>query len=163
MTKIKILTFKITTALLIAFWMLVITGFSAQPGDDSASLSGAVAAIVVSVEENLTGNTLSDVDRQERIDFWQFPVRKAAHFSVYAVLGLLFYLHLLLYPISQRKQVLLAWLFTTLFAIIDETHQIFVPGRVGSVVDVLIDSAGGITAIFTADTIRSLKLRKVDK
>ena len=34
-----------------------------------------------------------------------------------------------------------------LYAITDEIHQLFIPGRNGNVVDVLIDSCGGLIGI----------------
>ena len=41
-----------------------------------------------------------------------------------------------------KKRYLFAACISVLFAISDEIHQLFVPGRAGSAVDVLIDSVG---------------------
>lgn len=47
---------------------------------------------------------------------------------------------------AKRVPLLKAWAVTwilgTLYAVTDEFHQLFVPGRVGAVMDVCIDSAG---------------------
>ena len=84
-------------------------------------------------------------------------IRKAAHMTEYTVLGasvciLFFYLA----DMRRCKNVSRiglaggAWVFTVLFAVTDEIHQAFVPGRGPSVTDVLIDAVGvavGIGAV----------------
>ncbi len=42
---------------------------------------------------------------------------------------------------------LVSWLLTVLYAITDEIHQTFVPGRSGRVTDVLIDAAGAAVGV----------------
>ena len=73
-----------------------------------------------------------------------FLVRKTAHFTEYAILGALFYLNLIQFPKlnSHPKKLLLSILFSFLYAITDEIHQIFVPGRSAQLRDVLIDTLG---------------------
>ena len=71
-------------------------------------------------------------------------MRKTAHFTEYAILGALFYLNLIQFPKlnSRIKKLLLPILFSFLYAITDEIHQIFVPGRSAQFRDVLIDTLG---------------------
>ncbi len=86
---------------------------------------------------------------EERIGIVHFLVRKAAHFTEYAVLGLLaaraFY--------SSSHQLLRRWWFVAgLFliiiqALVDEYHQSFVPSRSASFLDSIIDIAGGFMAL----------------
>ena len=73
-----------------------------------------------------------------------FLVRKTAHFTEYAILGALFYLNLIQFPKlnSHIKKLLLPILFSFLYAITDELHQVFVPGRSAQFRDVLIDTLG---------------------
>ena len=73
-----------------------------------------------------------------------FLVRKTAHFTEYAILGALFYLNLIQFPKlnSHIKKLLLPILFSYLYAITDELHQVFVPGRSAQFRDVLIDTLG---------------------
>ena len=40
-----------------------------------------------------------------------------------------------------------AWAFATAYAVTDEVHQMFVPGRAGMVTDVLLDSAGVLVGV----------------
>lgn len=67
--------------------------------------------------------------------------RKIAHASVYAALTLLWWWAF----IPQRpgkRALLLAVAISFLYAVSDEFHQSFVDGRVGSPIDVAIDSVG---------------------
>jgi VanZ family protein len=65
---------------------------------------------------------------------WDFVLRKLAHALEFAVLGLL------LARALGRAGV--AFALGALYAVSDEIHQSFVPGRAASLRDVLLDSAG---------------------
>ena len=65
---------------------------------------------------------------------WDLVLRKLAHGAEFAVLGAL-----LLRALREELPALLAGLA---YAVTDELHQHFVPGRIGSPLDVAIDSAG---------------------
>ena len=69
-------------------------------------------------------------------------VRKAAHFTNY---GILFWL-LIRGPMTGRPYAALG--FCVLYALLDEGHQIFVPGRTASLYDVAIDSSGALFSRF---------------
>ena len=49
-----------------------------------------------------------------------------------------------------------AWLFAAAYAVIDECHQLFVPGRAGRLLDIGIDSAGALTGLLILFGIYSL-------
>jgi VanZ family protein len=75
-------------------------------------------------------------------------IRKLAHLSEYAVLGWLLY--------RARRQSQNAWNWSwawfalagvLVIATTDELHQHFIPSRVGSPLDVLIDVTGAIVAL----------------
>jgi VanZ family protein len=68
----------------------------------------------------------------------EFLVRKAAHFTEYCVL---FWL-LIRGPMARRPYV--AFAICVVYAALDETHQIFVPGRSPSPYDVALDSTGAL-------------------
>jgi VanZ family protein len=69
------------------------------------------------------------------LGFWDLVLRKAAHVTEYAILGALL--------VRALERELPAFLAGVAYAITDEIHQVFVTGRHGSPVDVVID-AGGI-------------------
>ncbi len=71
--------------------------------------------------------------------------RKLAHFLEYfTLMGLWWWA--LQTRMDARKALLPALLITLGYSITDEIHQTFVDGRVGTWRDVLIDSAGALTA-----------------
>jgi VanZ family protein len=71
---------------------------------------------------------------------WDVVLRKLAHAAEFAVLGFL------LMRATGRARVALA--AGILYAISDEIHQEFVPGREGSPLDVAIDSIGVVTGAY---------------
>jgi len=72
-------------------------------------------------------------------------LRKAAHVAEYAVLAGLWRRALL--PASPRRAAWGALALCVLTASLDEGHQAVVPGRTGSVLDVLLDTAGAVAAL----------------
>ena len=76
-------------------------------------------------------------------------VRKSAHFAAYAALGFCLYLTFE-GAVSQVKSMAFPFAISVLYAVSDEIHQTFVPGRAGRVFDLLIDSSGATFGIFVA-------------
>ena len=77
-----------------------------------------------------------------------FAVRKAAHVTEYAILGLLVWRALR--KLNPPEPSMWLWsragyaiLFVALYATSDEINQAFVPSRQASVWDVLLDTTGG--------------------
>ena len=123
--------------------MIMIFCFSAQDGGESGALSGGMVAWLV--ERIVPGFAGMPPAQQESIrSTLGFILRKSAHFSEYALLGFFLLLHVR--QIGKRTLVkvpyLWAWVVGTLYAVTDELHQMFVPGRGPAVRDVCIDSAG---------------------
>ena len=65
---------------------------------------------------------------------WDLLLRKIAHAAEYAVLGALL--------ARATGRAGLAFVLGSLYALSDEIHQSFVPGRVGAPLDVAIDTVG---------------------
>ena len=86
----------------------------------------------------------------DTIGLLQHLLRKAGHFSEYAILALLLLraLESTLRPGTHGYKALgLALLIAAAYAATDEFHQSFVPGRTASVGDVLIDLTGAFSAL----------------
>lgn len=81
-----------------------------------------------------------------------FVTRKIAHFTEYAILGFLAARAFRPYP----RWFLISAVLVVVYALIDEYHQSFVPSRTASVLDSLIDMAGGITALILVRRKRSV-------
>jgi VanZ family protein len=77
---------------------------------------------------------------------WDTVLRKCAHVTEYAVLGLL-----LVRAVGREAP---AFLLGAAYAITDEIHQHFVSGRHASPVDVAIDSTGVLLGILVCRAIR---------
>ncbi len=120
-------------------WMGVILSFTFQTGTDSAQLSGRFFEIInqllIGLNINIEPTTL------------HLLLRKAAHFVEYLILGWLLLFALKPYTIKSKKKIILVLFIGVLFASFDELIQTVVPGRVGSVIDVLIDAAGVLVGL----------------
>jgi hypothetical protein len=85
--------------------------------------------------------TLSSIpDLGTGLGGWDLVLRKLAHSAEFAILGILL--------LRALERPATAFLLGTAYAVSDELHQAFVPGRLGSPLDVLIDTVGvavGIT------------------
>ena len=132
---------KRTLSILIVLNLALIWGNSLLPGVSSEAVSGGVLAFLGQFLPMLlteTGHTL---------------LRKAAHFSEFALLGLLFCGRHRLVK-GETPPHLMG--FGLAVACIDETIQIFTPERASSLIDVWIDASGfalGFVMIFVTYTI----------
>ena len=143
--------------------MIAIFYFSSQPGDISGDLSGGISYKIVSLVSDLFQKDWN----HEKILIWaekmDFPVRKLAHLTEYALLGLAmafgvqggFNDHstanrkkMRNNKIGYRHLYLYVQMIGSLYAASDELHQLFVPGRAGRIGDVVIDSIGVLIGWF---------------
>ena len=124
---------------------MLIFGFSKQDGEESTGLSykAAVCDKAGIVDYN-------DNNRDSMIESVQFPIRKAAHMTEYAVLSVLIMLALIVDGLKGTRLPVISAIIATVFAATDEFHQRFVPGRYGCLRDVLIDAAGSIIGLMIA-------------
>ena len=80
-----------------------------------------------------------------------FIVRKLAHFSEYAILGMQLSAILVVKNYGKSAYSLYRWSYILLLvlavAVIDESIQLITPGRSSQVTDILIDTSGGFAGI----------------
>ncbi len=115
---------------------------AAKSGKASGFFSGLVFRLIYGDIEEYSASEAEAL--LGRIDS---AVRVAAHYCEYALLGAeasLFALNISLLSGGKLSllPVLIAAAAGVLFAVSDEIHQIFVPGRAFELSDILIDSAG---------------------
>ena len=150
----KILLRHWVLILLIAHCVLIF-GFSAQSKADSANNSKTISDKII---QRVDTKGMSNVQKARLPTKIDLVVRKTAHILLFAILGVLAQLcaekHL------KKRKWIAAVLFCLLYAISDEVHQMFVPGRAGLVSDVLIDFAGSIAGIGILLVIIKIKRRK---
>lgn len=120
------------------FWLgmvliidLLIFYFSSQPGAKSESQSRFVLDCF-QIAENLTSQKI---------------IRKLAHLSIYACMGICWANFFCTIKLSWRQCFLISILMCCLFAASDEWHQTFVPGRSGEFLDVCLDTLGATLGI----------------
>jgi VanZ family protein len=82
---------------------------------------------------------------------WDLVLRKTAHAAEFAVLGFL-----LARAVGHDLPALMLGIA---YAITDEVHQAFVPGRLGSVWDVLLDSVGVALGVLLLRRVRAYTFR----
>ncbi len=148
---------KFICALLLIISMGSMYYFSSQDGKTSSIQSGEATEVADNIFQKLRQEiTLTDdrlinikdkVLNELRTYNKEYLVRKAAHFSIYALIG--GFMMLLLYLFS--KQVffsgVISFCLTFMYAVYDEKRQLAVSGRSGNLTDVFIDSSGALTAI----------------
>ncbi len=99
-------------------------------------------------------------DELPSFDWADFLIKKGGHALGYGLLALSYWHGLSpdrhgaregnKMPFAPAARVS-AWLLTVLYAVSDELHQSFVPGRHASVWDVMIDALGAALALWLAD------------
>ena len=154
----------------LVLWMGFVFFMSANDGDHSQGMSDGVTSLVLSAVWPGYSGMLPD-EQMAVVESLSFPVRKAGHFSEYAVLGLLAFATLRQGQVLRSSQALLntrkiapaaagAVVVAFLYACFDEFHQLFVAGRSGQPFDVGVDTAGALVAVAIAVAVARMRERR---
>lgn len=142
--KLKLI--RIISPILLISWMIFIFSMSAQEASVSSQTSAGFAHRLFS----FFYPGFSDMDESSQLEIIgevMFYIRKAAHFTIYCILGVLSFLTVITYKrLNFYLRGLISWVVCVLFAVSDELHQYFVPGRSCEIRDMLIDSSGALLA-----------------
>lgn len=141
----KIIIYRIILLILLAATFTCIFNFSAQNGPQSSSVSQKVAKIIIDILPST--KNLEEEQKNNLVEQSQKIIRKGAHFSIYMVVGILIMAFMCTYNVKQKTRIFVSICVGLLYAISDETHQYFIPGRQASLIDVGIDTCGVITGI----------------
>lgn len=139
----KKIILRIILLILLGVTFYIIFGFSNQNGDESSSISRKVTEYIV----NLLPNIQSETDKTFLVEHGEIVVRKLAHFSIYTIVGILMMLLMYTFKLETYKKTIISLVVGGIYAISDECHQIFIPGRGPSVTDVFIDTLGVLVGI----------------
>lgn len=155
MKKIRIIPLIITIVL-----MLLIFFFSSQTSEQSSDLSKGVTADVVALFKRVF--SVRTMNETAAVKLLHHYIRKAAHFTLYAVLG---FLSAVTMRVTFRRPIKASAIYAcavcVLYSIADELHQRFVSGRSGQISDVFLDTAGSVAGILLL--ILVLRIRKGDR
>ena len=141
----------------------IIFMFSNQNSEKSDSTSDKIIYRVLDI---ITKN--NDLSQQEYDELYmsvKILVRKTAHFTIYTLLGLFLMLVLNTININLKERILISWMIGIIYAIGDEIHQYFIPGRTPMMIDVIIDNIGvlcGILIVYFTSKILYIRKRKYD-
>lgn len=138
---------KLFHSILVIIWMFVIFNFSSQNGPKSTNTSDVVTSMVVNVTTSVTNKNVSREEVKKRVEDSTFLVRKTAHFTEYLILGILVLQLLSDYTKINKRMLIVSLIICYLYAVSDEVHQIFIPGRTAKVLDTFIDGAGSLVGI----------------
>ena len=148
--------------ILVILGCFVIFKFSELSGLKSTKQS---RGLTYNILKGLDGNKLSEKELEKLTKKVNPIVRKVAHFSIYMILAIFTYMFIENLNIKSksererlRKNIIYTCIFCIIYAIFDEIHQIYVPGRTGKPIDVIIDSLGacmGITIILLNNKINN--------
>ena len=120
-------------------WLIVISIFSTADFS-SINTSRLIGPLLLWLFPDLSESRLAAI---------HFLIRKAGHFTEYAILALL---ARRAFVTSSKAFIQRCWfelglLLVTCYALLDEFHQSFVPSRSASIYDSAIDVAGGLTVL----------------
>ena len=135
-------------AILLLALYLIIFCFSSQNGEESGVLSKSISTLCMEFLESISGQDWNHTMLQSMAEYFEHPIRKIAHFTEYSVMGLLIWTILEQWMNDKKLKWIIAVVWIILSASADEIHQLFVPGRYGSVLDVILDTSGGIFGVF---------------
>lgn len=138
---------KRISLIFVIIWMLFIFILSSYSAPESSNQSGIIVDTITTVFKVSESSTTFHMNTT---DFITFIVRKLAHFSEYLVLGILVCNMINNY----RKKIYIGSIICILYAISDEIHQIFIPGRSCEIRDMVIDIIGALIGIYIVKKIK---------
>ena len=148
--------------ILVISWALLIFVFSSQVRENSneTSLSASEYVIAFMVKLNII-DIPADTNGEAYIKLLAGEinnfVRKAAHFTIYLIFGILVYMLAECYFYS-KKALIISLFVCLLYATSDEIHQLFVPGRGGMLRDVILDFSGSVTGVILLNIKKIFKI-----
>ncbi|MDY2730661.1 VanZ family protein [Clostridium sp. HCP1S3_B4] len=162
---------KIVSVVLCILWMGFIFYNSSRDGTQSNEFSNKVLyKIINEIKGNASDNELlegpvvinnnminKDVNgvtinidtfvKQFELTNPSIFIRKNAHAFEFLVLAILFASVLRSFGMKIRKSIIYVMFFVLFYAVTDEFHQIFIPGRNSNVFDIVVDFIGGLIGI----------------
>ena len=126
--------------MVVFLWMAVIFYLSGQVAADSKNLSTGITQWIMNIVDEVVWFSID-------IESFHHIIRKNAHFIAYLLLGVALIHAMKRSGVYGFRGYAIALFICIVYAISDEIHQLFVPGRSGELRDVFIDSTGAIIGI----------------
>ncbi len=133
---------KIVSLLLLILWLYFIYYMSSHNATESTRESGVFVTFIMNLFHISNKHLVTLI------------VRKLAHFIEYFILGIL---TVNCFNAFNKNKILYISLFCLIIAILDECHQLFVPGRSFGYIDIMIDFIGGFSSIYLFKLLHIIK------
>lgn len=134
--------------------------FSAQDAQESTQVSHGLIERIVLWYSKFFGVPCSTGQLIQISAFWDHFVRKLAHFSIYTLLGLCCCNACYQTFFQVKKAFGISLAAGSVYAVTDEIHQSFVPGRSCQLSDMLLDSCGVLFGILLFCTLFSIVIKR---
>ena len=109
-------------------------------------------------QSNFIVNFINNILKLENTELIGTIIRKLAHLFEYFVLGILMFNCLKRYNI--KRIILISIVLCFIYAITDEIHQLYIPGRSGNLIDVMIDAIGSYIGMMSYKIILNIHNKK---
>lgn len=133
---------RIFSLILLVMWLYFIYSMSASPAVKSTNQSGIFVSLIMNLLH--TNNKFMVT----------LIVRKLAHYIEYFILGIVTINCFLSF---NKKKIIIMLLFCLVVAVLDECHQLFVPGRSFGYFDICIDFLGSFSCIYLSKLLHIIK------
>lgn len=137
--------FRVIMTVLLICTLFTIFRFSSQNGTQSKGISTKVTEFILSFSQKY-----QEADTKEKTQIRNRTnaiIRKVAHFSIYTLLGFLLMGLMTKTKIKEKWRILITVGLGIIYAILDEFHQSFSPGKTPKITDVYIDTLGIILGV----------------
>lgn len=146
---------KILRTIPALIWMYLIYWLSDRPALESTAQSEDLTFIILKAASTFTG--FSDAEVMDRTMLIEPCLRETAHFAEYAVLGLLVLIAVGAYMKSDGKRAMISFLICFIYALTDEVHQLYIPGRTFQLIDIILDTAGAALVMIVFLAVKSIR------
>lgn len=137
---------KILMFILLIFVLFTIFMFSNQNSKESGDISKKVGRDVVTVIDTVTNQKIEGkLTKEKFVKKKLYYIRKIAHITEYIILAIVLLGLISQYKVLNYKYILISIGVCILFACFDEAHQLFIKGRTGKIIDIVIDTFGILT------------------
>ena len=157
----KINIIRIVLFILILTTFITIFRFSSQDGQTSSSLSKEVTENVTKRINKI--QNLEETEKKNVLNRIEKIIRKIAHFSLYAIVGIMLMSLACTYEFTEFKRGGLSFLIGLMYACLDELHQFFISERSAQITDVMIDSMGVLFGILLVMLIYKIYTSRKEK
>jgi len=139
--------------------MGIIFAFSSKTADISGQSSMTISKYIYSVYERITGGVKTEEEKLDALETLDHIVRKGAHITEFAMLAAALAWPLRKSGLKGYRLAVASIGLAAIYAMTDEFHQTFVPGRSGELKDVGIDTVGALIGYSIFSLIRSIGKR----